>query len=324
MSTGMKGNLALAFQSSYGTHNVSSLYHIQFLEESVALKKGQLNDQSIGRGVFEEGDAEEGPNTIDGTVRIAAKSLSLGVLLQAALGNASSVKADSAAVYTHTFNPSQTDFDEFSAGKPITILKYTDDAGSASLFYDLNATTLELSASNGEFLTAAISVVGGSFRQIANVSPAFPTGKRFKWDQSSVTIDGTATNKINELTITVENGLEPRHTLCGSVYPSHIKRTAFRTFDISGTMLFDNQTEFQQFLAQTERKLVINFRGGVDISSGYRDELRIEIPSYRLTEFPVNNVLGPIEVSFSASGRYNTGSATAIKIVLVNTQTAYN
>lgn len=324
MGSGFKGNLAIAFQSSFGTHNVSSLHHMQFLEENVALKKSQLIDQSIGRGIFEEGDAEEGANTIDGTVRIAAKSLPLGVFLQAALGNASSTKANSADVYTHVFQPSQSDFDAFSAMKPFTILKDVNAGGSASLYYDLNAANLELTVANGEYLTAALGVVGGSFRQIANVSPTFYTGKRHKWDQSSIALSDSATNKIQEMTLTIENALEARHTLCGSIYPSHIKRTGFRVIDVSGTLFFDDQREFQAFLAQSERPLVFNFRGDVEISSGYYESLKIEIPSYRLTELPPANVLGPVEVQFSASARYNTGSATALKITLVNTMTAYN
>ena len=146
MSYGQKSHVALAFQNSWDTSNVASLYHMQHIEESVGLDIPPLIDESA-RGVFDEGDGYEGAKMVSGDLTINAKAIPLGVLLRAIFGAASVTTVDS--VYLHSFKPRTTDFDILSAGDPMTYFKFMDDGGSASLFYNLNANVLELGVANG-------------------------------------------------------------------------------------------------------------------------------------------------------------------------------
>lgn len=321
MSYGSKSHVAICFQNSFGTLNTSSLHHLQHLEESVGLNIPPLIDESA-RGVFDEGDGYAGARTVDGDLSINAKSIPLGVLLKGAFGNPTTVTSNT--MYTHTFKPAQSDFDDFSASVPITFLKHLDDAGSAHLFYDLNITTLELGCTNGEFMTARASFVGGKEQQIADIAASYPTGKRFTWDSSSLELGGAANADFRSLTITVNENIEAMHTLNGSAYPSRNKRTAQRTIEVSGTYVFDDQTEYQKFKDQTEQSLIVSFAGPTEIASGYLDLVTLNMPALRYTELkPVAGNTGKIEASFTASAKYLSTSATALEVTLRNLQAGY-
>lgn len=321
MSYGQKSHVAIAFQSSFDNVNVSSFYHMQHLEESVGLNIPPLIDESA-RGVFDEGDSYGGARTVDGDLTINAKSIPLGVLLRGLMGAASVTLTDS--VYNHEFKPRTSDFDDYSAGDPLTYFKYMDDGGSATLFYNLNVSALELGCNAGEFLTAKASFVGGSFQQNVDIAAAFPTGKRFTWDTSSLQLGGAANGDIKALTITINEGVEAMHTINNSDYPSRVKRTSERTIEVGGTIIFDNQTEYQNFIAQTEQSFKVSFAGPVDVGSGGPDEIVIDMPALRYSDFkPVAGAAGKTEVGFTASAKYLSTSATAIEVTLTNTFAVY-
>ena len=321
MSYSQKSHVAIAFQNSYGTANVASLHHIQVIEENVGLDIPPLVDMS-NKGIFDEGDGYQGPKGVSGDMTINAKSIPLGVLLRGAMG-AASVTATSSS-FAHSFKPRTTDFDDLSAEDPLTYFKYTDDGGSAQLFYDLNIGTLELGATNGEFVTAKATFIGGSFSQNADIAASYNTGKRFTWDNSSVQLNGSAAANFRQLTITLDNALEAMHTLSNSKFPSRVKRTGERTIEVAGTVIFDDQTEYQHFIDSDEIPLVVSFAGPVDVGSGGPDEIVIDMPALRLSEFkPPIGGPGKIEVSFTGNAKYLSTSATAIEITLTNTVATY-
>lgn len=319
---GQTTDIGVALQNSYGTANVSSLQWVPFTSEGLGLNIPPLISQAM-RGVHDEGDHYAGPRSIDGDLSVEAQPIAIGQLLAAFFGRPTSTQFAATGVYEHAYIPGSADFDENCAKVPVTILK-NFDVGSAEQLSDLNASTFEMSITNGEFLSANIGFVGGNFEQIAPVTPSFATGKRWTWDQSSVDIGGAANCDIKDLSISVDDSLEAQHTLCGSAYPSRIKRTGFRSTSISGTLDFASQDEFQEFLNQTERELDLTLTGAVEVSSGYYNSLRIQVPLLRHTEFkPVAGGAGNIEVGFSSKGVYSVDSGTALKVSLVNTQTAY-
>jgi len=320
---GQLTDVGIALQNSWGTANVSSLHWVPYLSEGIGLNIPPLISQA-NRGVFDEGDHYAGARSIDGDLSVEAQPIMIGALLAAFFGRPTSTKASSADVYDHVFLPPTSDFDTtYCAKQPVTILK-NFEVGSAEQFSDLNASTLELSVNNGEFLQATVGFVGGHFQQIAPVTPSFPVGKRWTWDQTSVSVGGAATCDVSQLSLSLDESIEAQHTLCGSSYPSRIKRTGFRMTNISGTLKFDSQDEFQQFLSQSERELDVTLTGTTAISSGYTNVLRLQVPLLRHTEFkPAAGGPGEIEVSFSSKGVYSVDSGTAVRITLTNTQTAY-
>ena len=322
MSYGQDSTVALCFQNSYGTALTNSPYWISHISESFAVTKEQLIAQGM-RGLFYEGDHYEGMNACEGDLETEAHPITVGAILQAALGSPTTVQSGN--IYTHTFNPVTTDFDQFAANPPVTIVKDLNDGGSAHLYYDMVAANLTLSVANGEFLKAKIGFMGGKYSQTSALTASYPTGKsNWTWDVASMSMGGAAQVDIAALNVVLEESLENRYTMNGAKTPSRTKRSGFRVVTFDGTLIFENQTEYQQFLAQSERELDVLFRGTTEIQSGYYEELRIQLPGARYGEFkPVAGGAGIIEVSFSGKGVYNVNSATGMRITLVNTQPAY-
>ena len=322
MAYGQKSNVGIIFQDSFGSvGNVNSIHFIPHLSEGLKLNKAQIYSENM-RGVFDEGDSYEGANTVDGEIDCEAQPIPLGALLKTVLEETSVVNSD--ALYTRTFKPRASDFDELSANNPVTVYAYRD-TGSAMLYSDLNGATLELNIANSELLKTKVGFVGGSFSQNASVSASYPTGKRWVWDTASLSFGGAAVQEVSALTVTIDDGgLEAMHTFNNSKYPSRIKRTGFRNIAIDGTIKFDNQTEYQQFISQSERELKLTFTGATQIQSGYYDEMTLTLPAMRYEEAaPVAEGAGEIEMSVTARGKYDVGSGTGLEITLINLQANY-
>ena len=321
MSYGMKTNIGVSFQNSYGTALASSIYWIPFLSEGFAVGKEQIVSEGM-TGVFDEGINYEGLNANEGALEVEANPIALGVLFKAMFGAPTTVT--SAAYFTHTFKPRTSDFDAYCAQIPVTITKDLGDAGSAHRYYDMAASKLSLSVANGELLKASVEFMGGKYSQVAAPAASYPSGKGWTWDVASVSLAGTANGDVSELNIELDEALENKHTLNATKTPSRTKRSGRRTLSVGGTMIFDNQTEYQQFISQTERNLTVHLQGNVAVQSGYYDSLTLIVPLLRYTEFkPVAGGAEKLEVGFTGKGVYSTTSATALHLILANTQAAY-
>lgn len=316
MSYGQDARIGISFQNSYGTVNTASMHWIAPISESVDLKKAQIVQKGL-RGIYDAGQSQEGLNTVDGDISIEAKANGLGVLLEAT--HASSLAITSGGLYTHVFRPRTADHQTLCAERPFTYLKYLGDTGSAHRFYDLNGTNLELSISNGELLTAKMGVVGGNFDRIAAVAATYSESNVLDWSVGSISLSGSGLQNVRALTVTEELNLTAKHVIesSGNRFPSRIKRNDARTVAVAGTLIFDDQSQANMFLNQSEQRLAVFLKGTSLVQSGYYETLLIDVPSLRFTEHPVP-VGGPgeIEVSFKADGKYNVGSGTAIQYTL--------
>jgi len=320
MAYGQSSNIGISFQDSYGTLLTSSVYWMPHVSDGVGLNIEQLTSEE-SRGIYDMGDAYTGKKSVDGDLSLDVQPIPIGVIFQAIFGEPTTVT--SGAVQSHTFKPRTADWDALSANNPFTYHQYLD-TGSAQLFSDMNASTLEISVSQGELLKMSMGMVGGSYSQIANLTPSYPNGEHFTWDTTSISLGGSGKTEIMDLTINIDESLEAMHTLNGSKYPSRIKRTGFRSIECNGTLKFDDQTEYQEFITQTERELIATFTGATEIQSGYYDMIEIKLPKLRYGELkPVAGGAGEMEVSFTGAAKYSVDSATSMQVLLVNTQAAY-
>jgi len=314
MSYGQDARVGISFQNSFGTANVASLHWLEPISESVSLKKAQLISKGL-RGVYDAGAYQEGANTVDGDLSIEAKANALGVLLSAVCGSPTSVT--SAALSIHTFKPRTADHSAPSAERPFTYLKWLGDVGSAHEFYDLNGNTLELAVSNGELMTAKLGIVGGQFARIAAVAATYSGSNPIDWSVGSMSLGGVAVTNARQLTISQDNKLQAKHTVDGSKTPDRIKRSDARDISIAGTLIFDDQTHVNTFIAQSTQQMLFSLKGMSLVQSGYYEQVTIDVPSLRFTEMPVVVAgAGEIEVSFKAAATYNVGSGTAIAYTL--------
>ena len=319
---GQNAEYGIAFQNSFDlVASVNSVHFFEIISESVAKKIPPLISQGM-RGRFDEGDSYEGPHMNEGDIEIESSSHALGVLLTAMFEE--TVLVTSGSVYTRTFQPRTEDWDEKSAQQPFTFYKGLG-AGSAHLFTNMNASELELKITNGEFFMAKMSVTGGGFARNAETTASYVSEKNWTWDTASFSIGGSANADVEQLTIKVTENVEPKYTLENRKDPSHTKRgSEFRAISVEGTIKFTNQTEFNEYLNQSERPLTLNFRGVTAIQSGYYEEFGIELPLMRYDDFPITGS-GPGEMTaaFTGRGKFSVSSGTAISFTHRSSVAAY-
>lgn len=320
--------IGVSFQNSYGqgagTPDVTSVYNIPFTEDSLKLSIDQLVSNNRW-DQFDDGDSYEGPKKAGGDIGAEVSAIELGVLLEATQFRSSTYVG---SARQHTFTPRQSDWSAECAQRPVTVCRRFSDSNNAvfDTFYDMCCSKLVLGFSAGEFMKATVSLVGGQMdADSADNIPAVVTDRRlFTWDVASFSIGGAARPQIVDMTITQDDKIEAKSTFSSSKYPSRLKRTGKRTIEISGTIRFENRDEYDQYLAQSERSMTLTCNNGLQVASGYNESLTITVPKLRWTEFaPAGGGDGPIEVSVTGAGKYDSSAGYSIRYVLVNTQINY-
>lgn len=323
MPYGQDAKLGVAFQTSHGTAvtDISSFYPMPFLSESVTPQVPELLSQNM-QGRFDEGEAFSGARNVEGTITNESQPISLGVALKAICGTPTVTNSNS--IRTHVYVPSVADFDVNVINIPMTFHKNLADGGQVPAYQDLVATRVELACANGEFLTAALNYTGGNVASKVTSDDFGSLGistKKWTWDVASVELGGASNVEFADLTVIQDETATARWTLRTSRDPARVKRDGFRQIRVNGSVRFEDQNEYDAFLAFSTQPLKVTFTGPTEIESGYYDQLTIEIPSFKYLTYPVE-FSDPSEliVGFEGKAEYNQGSGHSIKYTLINTQ----
>ncbi len=325
MPYGQDSVMGIAFQTSHGTPvtAISSFYPLPFLSENITPQYPELLVSNM-EGRFDEGTAHSGPRQVAGTITQEALPVPLGVMLKAICGTPTSI-VTSADLRTHIFTPMTADFDVNATAIPLTIYKNLADGGQVPIYSDLIATRLELSIANGEFLTAAINLAGGiiSDKITSDDIGVADIGKEWTWDVTSVELGSSANLDFADLSIIQDEQATPRWVLKTSRDPARVKRDAKRQIRVNGTVQFQDQTEYDIFLAGTLQALKVTMRASAAtaIQSGYYDTLKISIPAFKYLTYPVE-FSDPSEllIGFEGKAEFHTGSGHSIQYTVINTQ----
>ena len=308
---GMKSHIMLQCQTVWNGSLTTSMEAIAVTESNLVKGIEQITESGM-YGRFDESPYHSGFQTFGGEMTQEANPIGIGWFVKAVLGSATTTSGTN--TQTHIFKPRTADFSANAAEIPFTIEQYLD-VGSAGLFTDMLGNTLSINIANGELLTFGMGWIGAGFTRKAAGSPTYPSAKPFKWDQASGSFNGAAIIDLLDLTININNNLEAKYTLQNCSVPRKIKRTGFRTIELSGNMLFQAHSYWQNFEAQTEIPFSFNFKGAQTPNN-----LFLEFPALRLKTYePVLAGPGVIQAAFTAQALYSSTSATAMALTLVNT-----
>lgn len=326
MPYGQNAGIGIAFQNSFGTAaDVGSLFQIPLLSEDVGLAQEELISENLN-GRFDEGDAYSGRRSYGGDLEAEAQPLQLGALITSVVNDPTTTNSGT-GLATHVWQPRTADWDINIPNRPVSYYKHLKEASSTSaqMFYDLCGSRLELQQSEGGFLIARVAYVGGKTSVVGSQNIGLDDGKRWPWNQASLSLGGAAVTDFADISITHDEGIDPRHLLDGALVANRIKRTGERTIRVSGTLVFESQQELNNFKNETVQALVLSWRGTTEIQSGYYNQLTIDIPSFKWLDFkPTIDGPGELEVNFTGKAEYNSGSGTSIQYTLINTyQTGY-
>jgi hypothetical protein len=125
--------------------------------------------------------------------------------------------------------------------------------------------------------------------------------------------------ELRQATIRLRNNLETIYTLANTFIPQRIRRSDFIMPEVSGTLLFQQDSFYEWFTAQSEYSFVMNFVGQQSPNT-----VTFDFPRLRMTKFaPQVRAKGFLEVDFTGVPMYLSTSNTMFRCTLVNTRTWY-
>lgn len=329
MSYGAQVKFGIARQASAGTGvtDATSFHALAFLTEDIGLEAEELISANL-TGRFEEGASYSGPRNVAGTLEYEVTPRNLGAVL-AAVVNHSPGAVTSGSVITRTFLPNTADFSSFFVKAPWTVYKQFADASSAEHFYDCQMGQLSFQFGAGAFLRGTMGTVGGTrtatgIGSMAVVPPASDVGRLFPWNVCSVSYGGSGVSNFSEITVNLNESIEPLNALNASLAPFKFTRSANREVTVNGTFYMTDRSMLNNFVAETQARLLltaINTRAA--IQSGYYDTFTIDIPQLKITTFkPGASGPGEVAVQFTARGVLDPTSFYSIQFTQASSYAA--
>jgi hypothetical protein len=327
MSYGAQIKFGIARQTSTGSGQATtapgSFHHMPLISEDVGLEKDEVISQNL-TGRFEQGATYDGVNRINGTIEFEATPKALGAVLTAMFGPAVSVT--SASLRSLTFLPTTVDYSATFIQQPMTVYKQWSDASSAEHYFDCQFGQLEFTFAQGQLLRARTTVSGGSrvATGVGSLGLTLDTGDLslgFLWDATSISYGGSAVGQYSEVTIAINENIEPLYSLNGTLAPYKFTRTSFREVTVNGTLYFADRAALNDFVIGAQRRLVVTTQARkTAIQSGYYATLSVDVPQLKITQFKPG-VSGPGEVSVSFTGRgvLDPTSNYSLQVLLINT-----
>lgn len=325
MATGALGHMGISRQQSFDTGTTSFAPDnggfVPFVSESLVHIKELLTVEGI-RASLVEPDVVGGAERAEGDIVMEPHPLHIGHFMRGVFGQGSSTILSSDVAmsdFTHTFNFRLVDFDLQKTPIPPYSIEIFRGAEESFQFSDVVFPRLELNIEAGALMRATVAALGRTTSLFTEPVATFEPYTPWTWIVASAAIAGVGVDFIEQLSIVIEVPLEGILAL-GSARFFKYGRTGFPNIRLSGRIDLGNLDEYDQFVAQAERTLVINL-ASTTVSG---ETMVIDVPSFRYEGFPVA-IPGPgrVTVDFTARGIFNTGSLQAISITLTNTQATY-
>jgi len=322
MATGALGHAAISLQNSFDTvADPTSYYFFPFVSETLVHAIDLLTVEGI-RASLVEPDVVVGLERAEGDLVMEPHPMHIGNFLRGVFGQASSTALNSDATmfdFTHTFNFRLVDFDLQKTPVPPYTVEIFRGAEESFLFTDTVFNRIELNIEAGALVRATVGAITRTVSLKTAETPLFQDFTPWTWAVASASIAGVGVDFVEQLSFIAEVPLEGILAL-GSRRYFKFGRTGFPNIRVSGRIDLGNLDEYDQFVAQAERRLFISLAR----TSNSGETMLIDIPSFRYEGFPVQ-VGGPgrITVDFSARGIFNVNSNQAATITLTNTKETY-
>ena len=317
MAYGFSGYIGLGKEATWGSAQNASTF-VEALNENIHVELDRFPYKNI-IGTMAEADDIGGVQRVSGQMSFAAHPGNIGFFLFSTFGQATMTVVLSGFLFNHVYKSPTNSNSEFSTTAPSVpyTLEIFRDVTTATQYAGCLVSALTLNFAPNQDVRATASFIGRSTRYAAAQTPTFPgsSAKPFTFDTASVQLGGSATTKIEALTISIENQYEGIPALDMSTVISKIRRTGPQLVNVTGTLDFTTHAEYDDFLQQSETNLKVS------VTKASSFAMTIEIPRLVYTAFPLG-IPGKerIMVDFTAKGYYLASSATAIHVSLTTTR----
>ncbi len=360
MSAGSGGQIAIisvgSLYQAVNSSMVSAANWTNFVSESVEHTIAELEEGAI-TGYKDAPPSHQGLGSGQGDIQLEPNPNALGHFLRGVFGqssgsllthagswgansgNALNVPAGYVArpVVQHTFVPIQTATHERNY-LPVYAAVIYKDVGSAFVFSGGQFNALELQIQAGQLTKATVS---GMFREVTRhlrtdsmAALRNPGGKPWVWDMTSIQVGSAGGLAVNQnfesITLKLETPLEGVVLLDGTKRYGEFSVNGFRRVNISGTLSFRNQEEYDAFVAYENRYMRVNLTNNNsqqvlgNPASQYLFGLQLDIPNFKLLTYSVP-IGGPnrLTCNYTAKAEFDVTSLYMIQAQLTNTTSAY-
>ena len=316
-SQGFLGFIGLAKEAVWGTA-VAATDYTEAFSENITLTKERFDLKNLS-GSYAEPDDAVGLDRVAGDIVVPGYPVILGMLLKSVFNTISQTTVLSGFLHRTDFITTTSEFSATAASQPYT-LEIFRDVTSSHQYRGCVVNRLQMAIAPNAPLRVTASVIGQSAAQIAKTTATFPGSPLapFTFDTCSVSIGGSGSARMENATVTIDNQLTGTPALNASALIARIRRSAAQIVTISGQFDFTDNTEYNDFVNQTERAMTLT------MTKANSFQFVIEMPRVVYTAFPLG-VPGKdrLVVSFEGKARYLTSSAVAISCQLTTTKSNF-
>jgi hypothetical protein len=325
-ATGSDAGLGIQKQNSFGTTLVTSMLKVPFVTQGLDRTEDEVFDPAL-QGRFDRPDPLPGFIEGGGDIPISGNPLTIGLFLEAVLGQRATAIVGS--VYQHTFDPRTTHFDaDYSSLQPYSIAADVGELNTNSLFLysDCIFNTLEISQNVGEPLAMTAGIVARDATFIAKPTFTSYVGNvtPIMFNTFSLSLDGAGIDRMENFSISINNNVAGAKRLNNTRYAARLMRDGFFEVDFNATIDFSN-ADWLKFKANSTFEIIAYWEGLSSISSGYNESLKITLPKCKIKAYPTG-VGGPgvVTVPMTGIAYFHSGSLNAIEAILTNTVASWS
>lgn len=354
MASGSGGQIGITRSDSLYLSVQSVDKWTNFVSESIEHTLNELEEGSITghkdappshKGIdFGGGDIqfEPDPNAIGNFMRGVFGQSSGSVVCQVGSLGANSSALGNNPVITHRFLPIQSAVDARNFLPPYTLMVYKD-VGSAFFFQGVQFTGMEFQVQAGQLVKTTATLMARKverFARTAGISALTKVAgsKPWVWDMASVQVSSGQTGFANlvgntnfeSINLNLNMPLEGVVLLDGNKNYAEFQVNEFRRVQVSGTISFRSQDEYDAFVAYENRSLRITLRNTSSQSllgnpaSAFYPTLQLDIPQFKFLTWSTP-IGGPnrLITSFTGKAERDSTSLYMIEAFLTNVTSAY-
>jgi hypothetical protein len=299
---GIQGSVGIGKEVTYGTAVASSKFFTA--TESISEERGRLREQ-MTFGTRSNLAADAGRLRIAGGISdIHARPGNIGDLLRAAFGAPVTVAA--APNYTHTFKSS---VNKFSA--PAALPPYSATIKREGLVHRYSGGQLNRLVLRQAKDDALMIDTDWIFKDVASVSAetiSLENTSRFLFRHLTATKGGSAlTDLLEDLTITIDNALDPEEALDGTSVISGVDFGDKMNITFDMTLIFKDGASYADFRDNVSAAYIFNWV--INANTG----LKLTVPKLNLDGWGAP-ISGPGRMTISASGTAEFDSVSGYEL----------
>lgn len=310
---GHAGFVGIAKETTWGTA-VAATDFMEAMSEGITKTIDRFDTRNMNGGFYEPDDAD-GVHRVGGPLSTAGFAFNMPWLFGGALGSVHSVTViTSGTLFANSFKPNTADAGTNNPYPSFTLEVFRDVTSSYQVVGAL-VNRLRMSGAPNAPLMLEAEYLARTGVHIAKTTPTLPSSpsQPFTFDTCSISLGGAANATLESFGVTIDNQLEGVVTLDVSTRIAKIRRTGPQLIGFEAVIGFENITDYDRFIAQTELAFKANFTKANSFSA------LIDLPKVVYTTHPLGvSGRGRQTVAINGKARYLASSATAILCTVTN------